>query len=364
MTSPYGRFGEDSEDNNSPGGGDQGHNSHNQQGGYGHGELGPHYGGNYGPTNHPEDRPDFQQRHSGYGGQQPPAGYGAPGYGAPGYGAHYGAGGDPNAPAATRETDGKIDVIEAFAWAFRATFHNAKLWLLGTVAYLVVFVILSFVFAGFMMGMNGGLDAAADVATATFGGTDVAVSLVTGAISLAVMPFIYRMALREIDQVRVRWGEVGKDVNYWPTIAVRLVASAVPGLLTMLVLAAPFSNAVRALDVPNPDMIDTAPLVSLLGWLALVGLVNLLIMPFIMLVDLFPVDKRGNFTQAFAASFEMAKRNYVRLLGLYVGYFLLTLVIVLFTFGLGVIVAFPVGILAYAHAFRQGVGGSAPAYRA
>src|SRR5699024_10240562 len=92
----------------------------------------------YGSTDHPEDQPGYgrsdQPYSSGYDSAYGSQGYSGAQFGGPGYSEqpYYGANPHDNLVA----TNGKLQIFNAIGFGFKRTFSNAKLWLLGSVAFI------------------------------------------------------------------------------------------------------------------------------------------------------------------------------------------------------------------------------------
>lgn len=314
----------------------------------------------YPSTNHPEDREDFGRAGAGYDADGYGAGYGAGydqahdqnydqayGYDAVGYGP-----GHDEAPA-LRTADGRVSITESIAWGFRATFAGWQVWVLGTLAVLAVVALL------------GGLGFWADVNYVGSGGSvlGTATNMITNFGMLFLMPLVYNLALGHISRGRVDWGMLRQNLNYLPTLGMVVLVSVitaavvavitVPGVLVAFASVDP-AAAARG-DLPAGAMI------GLVVTMLLVLLVALIVGPLTMLWSWTVADRRAPFGAAIGVGFRAALRNFFPLLGLNILLGLITLVLVVITFGLALLVVLPASYNAQAHAYRQAVGGVVPA---
>lgn len=339
-----------------------GNNDENWDPGDGFGDL-----PKYGSTNHPEDQPGYGQ-----------SSYGQPGYGQPyssGYDSNYGATGYSGAQFGGAgysdqgfgqsyghetliQTHGKLQVFKAIGFGFKRTFTNAKLWLLGSVAFLLVFMVL-----GAIIGMIAPAPAQAD---GTFQvGTDWA-SSITGVISLALMPFIYRLATMEVDTRDNGWGKIGKDVHFLPTLGILLVMWLVGIVVSVVFTEVAFGGILSALEAAgtNEDAIMQAFVDhagAAFGGLLLFMIIVLCATPFYQLMPWYAADGRAGVIGSITNGCQNGAVNFLPLLGFNIAMGFLMVVITIFTLGLGMFIVMPVYLLAQAHAYRQIAGGPVPA---
>ncbi|WIM72334.1 hypothetical protein QP028_14445 [Corynebacterium suedekumii] len=95
--------------------------------------------------------------------------------------------------AAPATGTGKVHVMQAVSWAFKAIFRSWPLWILGALAFFVLTFLLSFIF-------NIGNATAADPTAVNV--EDIVVAVVAVVVSV----LIYNAALRQVDNRTVGWG--------------------------------------------------------------------------------------------------------------------------------------------------------------
>lgn len=332
------------------GGGDYNSGGTGDNGGVG--ENGGYDGyGEYGPTNHPEDAPGFGQQsaggipnYPGYPGQDGgaiPGGQPGPGY--QGYSANealFGYGG-----AATVKAGPETSVTDAIGWGFKATFGNAKLWIVGGLVYFLAAA--AFGALGAALGGDEGSNTFVDV--------------VSGILSLVVMPFILRLALWQIDDPTTQWGFVGRDVKFWPTLGAGLVASIIPGIVAFALIAAPLFGIIDIIDKPGvTDDELFAALGSLLLMLLVVLVVTVIMTPLFLLMQWHAADG-ASVKDAIVQGFRAGLRHFFPLLGFTLLMGLIMMFGLIVTLGLGACVLLPAYTLGTAHYYRQVVGGEIPA---
>lgn len=310
----------------------------------------------YPSTTHPEDREDFGKPGAGYGaaGYDQGAGYGADyeghGYDAAGYDQGYGYGDEP----AVRQGDGRVSITESIAWGFRAVFSGWQVWVLGTLAMLVV------------VGVLGGIGVAADINSGSETGSAVGFvinSLVNFGM-LFLMPLVYNLALGHVSRGRVDWGMLKENLNYLPTLGMSVVVSAVVGILVAVILVPGLLLTVfSAASTSTGDDLPAGALIGLGVVMLLVLLVGLIAGPLTALWTWVVADRRASFGAAIGVGFRAGLKNFFPLLGLSILLGLITFVLTLITFGLALLVVMPASYNAQAHAYRQAVGGVIPARR-
>ncbi|MDO5669489.1 MAG: hypothetical protein Q4G50_05750 [Corynebacterium sp.] len=293
----------------------------------------------YPSTPHPEDAPGY--------GQQPYQGYpqyaGQSSYGEP----HYG---EPQQPVG----DGKVRPMEAVGWAFRATFRNWPVWILGALALMVLIFVTS---AGLQFIGGGSADPSAPMSSG-----DMVIQLLMGVIGVVVGVFIYNGVLREIDNDKIGYGDFGNNVNFWPTLGVVLVLQVLSGVALTLV-STPImatSNEIAMEQMASQDEM-LAELGKLFAVLGVVLLITLLVVPLTTFMPWFAADRRTGFAGAFGAGFRAGARNYLPLLLFTFVAAIATFILTLVTFGLAAIIIVPALTLAQGHMYRQAAQGQLPA---
>jgi len=310
----------------------------------------------YGSTDHPEDQPGYgrsdQPYSSGYDSAYGSQGYSGAQFGGPGYSEqpYYGANPHDNLVA----TNGKLQIFNAIGFGFKRTFSNAKLWLLGSVAFIAFTMVLGAI-AGALTGSGSEPSQVGPDITGNF------LSL----ISLLLMPFIYRLATKEVDSRATGWSTIGKDVHYWPTIAITIILWLI-GLVFSFIFVDQALNGLLA-DLDSAATNDTAEMEALaaemgsfFGLISLLMLATLFLTPLYQLMVWYAADGRGGIGQAIVQGFKAGASNYLRLVGFNIVVSIIMMFVIIVTLGLGTIIALPMYLLAQAHAYRQIAGGPVP----
>lgn len=318
----------------------------------------------YPPTTHPEDRPGFTgERYEGYRGYDGDTSAGAT-TGTVGY-AGADAGLPPEGELPQRPSDGTVRITDAIGWGFKATFRNWSLWIvLGIIGAGVLIV--SSVVVGGMAGYDALQEAGETTAEFDSVGGRLSnyFSIVFGLISFFLAPLFYNAALWTLRRTKVGWSSLVDNVNYGPTLGMRLLVGVVS--YVVLFLAAFIPSALLGIALSDLSSLETmddsqvATLVSgILGTALFVLLLAIAIQPLIGLWAFVVADRQETFGKAIARGFKAGAHNWLRLIGLYVLLGLLCFVGLLF-FTLGLIIALPVSINAMAYAYRQAIGESVP----
>lgn len=292
----------------------------------------PYSGGNddfprYEPTNHPEDRPDYGQLPS-YGGSHEGNAQGYAGYHA----------GQP-------QHTGKVSAIDAVSWAFRAVFSNWKLWILGTLL------------AGFLgvvfFAISGGVGAATANADGDLTASSTIMQIISWVIGIVLTLALMRLALFQIDDSRTGWGYLFKNVRWWQPLVIILVIGAVAMLITFSVVGGTVIGLLGDAENMTEDE-AVAAVLSVMGIIGVLLLISFFIQPFFSLMQWFAADG-DSVGDAVKKGFQAGKNNYGQLLLLAILNFFIIIGGFLLL-GIGLIVAYPVTLLAQAHMFRQCAG--------
>ena len=292
----------------------------------------PYSGGNddfprYEPTDHPEDRPNYGQLPS-YGGSHEGNTQGYVGY-----------------QAGQRPFTGKASAIDAVSWAFRTVFGNWKLWILGALALFV----LSIVF----VAVAGGINAASYSGTGDPTAGSWVSQLISTVLSLVLSLVIMRLALFQIDDSRTGWGYLFKNVRWWQPLVIMVVIGIVGGLISFVAVrgsAAGLADNAEQLS----DEEAFAAVMGMLGVLAVISLISFFVQPLFSLMQWFAADG-DSVGDAVKKGFQAGKNNYGQMLLLAILNFFI-IVAGFLLLGIGLIVAYPVTLLAQAHMFRQCAG--------
>lgn len=303
----------------------------------------------YPPSNHPEDRADFgyagaeQAAYGSYAGNTDNGGNAAATHSAGASGAQVG------------ET-GKIDVLQAVSWGLSTTFKNAKLWLLiGLVIFLSVIGagIANVVFAVNNTNFEN-LDANSMDAAAESGGVfGTVLTMVIVLVSFVVTPYLYRLALFQVDDPHTGWGHLWKDTPLIRAIGVMLctgIVSAILYTVTLLPVSRSFGDAVT----------EETSLGATEGMLTAVGLVVMVLWSIVsMFMAWAAVSGQYGFGESFRVGWKIGWRNFGKLLLFVIIANIAMTILIVVTLTLGIIVIMPAYFLVMAHMFRQAVGPTA-----
>jgi len=292
----------------------------------------PYSGGNddfprYEPTNHPEDRPDYGQLPS-YGGSHEDN--------AQGYASYH---------AGQPQHTGKVSAIDAVSWAFRAVFSNWKLWILGTLLAGILGVV--------FFAISGGVGAATASAEGDLSASSTIMQIISWVIGIVLTLMLMRLALFQIDDSRTGWGYLFKNVRWWQPLVIMVVIGIVGGLISFVAVrgsAAGLADNAEQLS----DEEAFAAVMGMLGVLAVISLISFFVQPLFSLMQWFAADG-DSVGDAVKKGFQAGKNNYGQMLLLAILNFFI-IVAGFLLLGIGLIVAYPVTLLAQAHMFRQCAG--------
>ncbi|MDY5785344.1 hypothetical protein [Corynebacterium sp.] len=242
-----------------------------------------------------------------------------------------------------RRGTGKLDVMAAWAFGFKATFANWKIWLpLGFITTVGVFLL------AMVAPVVGDLAAFA---------------------LLFLYPVIYSFAL--MSTLAKHWRFDGlRAPKYGLTLGVMITVSVIVSLVTfaMFMLLFPIfgqdlASMASLATVGEPTEEDWM-LLSEIGWafakifaVMLVG--SFLISPFTVFPQFYAADSAAGFGGSLRAGVAAGARNYPQLLLFGLVGFVVAILGVL-ALGLGLIIVMPAAHLALAHAYRQVSGGPVP----
>ena len=292
----------------------------------------PYAGGNddfprYEPTDHPEDRPNYGQLPS-YGGSHEENTQGYAGYHA----------GQP-------QHTGKVSAIDAVSWAFRTVFSNWKLWILGTLLAGILGVV--------FFAISGGVGAATASAEGDLSASSTIMQIISWVIGIVLTLMLMRLALFQIDDSRTGWGYLFKNVRWWQPLVIMVVIGIVGGLISFVAVrgsAAGLADNAEQLS----DEEAFAAVMGMLGVLAVISLISFFVQPLFSLMQWFAADG-DSVGDAVKKGFQAGKNNYGQMLLLAILNFFI-IVAGFLLLGIGLIVAYPVTLLAQAHMFRQCAG--------
>lgn len=328
----------------------------------------------YGPTSHPEDAPggfqgngqgnsrgNAQGNGQGYGpgnDQGSASGYG--GYGQPypqtpyqnsyqGYGAT-----SPQNDVALEASNGKVDIMRAIRFGFKATFANPAVWILGTVGLGLAFMIVS----GLLGYLSFLIDPNAGTTTSGFSVSETLLNVVIGIITFAITICVMRGALLSVDGHKVRFGDFFKPINVGQTV-ILMVGLGIFGIILGTFTTFLTQNLVSFNDAAGTVEVNN----SGLGMFFIVYLLLFFINPLYSYWVYYAADGHHTAGSAVQTGFKDSLRNYpMLLLFSLVGGFA-TLIIGIFTIGFGLIIVLPVMMLSTVHIYRQISGGNIPVER-
>ena len=236
--------------------------------------------------------------------------------------------------------DGKLNVLEAIGWGFKATFRNAKLWIPLGIVYTLVAV------AGqFLPGFGAVISA-------------------VGSILLA--PWMAGVALQQTLAQRLTYNDA-KAPAFGKTVGVAVLLGVFGTIAFALLIMALAFGALSTVDPSTlPDSTENvsaeemwAFVRPLLGALGISFLIALLVAPFLTFQLWYAADNNGSFGHAMGAGFKAGASNYLRIMGFIVLLALINIVGAALLV-IGLIVTLPGSMLASAHAYRQISGGPVP----
>lgn len=194
---------------------------------------------------------------------------------------------------------------------------------------------LIFVLPQIINDANNGVEELSTSTNATMTVWQILMSLLSFAFSIVV----YKVALRDTRGEKPTWGGAFKGVPWGQAILVYLLAVLAFGLVFIgLALLGGFLAA----QVPVLGAIVIV-LTMLIGFFSY---------PFLAMIPLYAIDGKTSATGAFAAAWNDVKAHYWRVLGAIVLVGLLSLALVVFTLGFGLIIVAPLQVLAYVFIYR------------
>ena len=242
--------------------------------------------------------------------------------------------------------DGSLNVMRAVKWGFAATFKGWIVWILGSLAFLII------AFAG-----GVGLQMITGDPDNTYGNFAECV------FGVVTSPFAINAALRHIDNGRITWSTIGQRLRFWPTLGASALVSIITGLIYgAFILAATMglvSTSANFDENTSPQQM-TMFFFQLFGVLAVVMLGQFLIYPLLVFAPYSADDRDGSWWSNVVAGMRVGSQHYGKLLLFIVLYAVIGVVLCLVTLFLGVIVFLPATILIVAHIYRQISGGVLP----
>ncbi|GAB2499640.1 hypothetical protein CATRI_07630 [Corynebacterium atrinae] len=281
----------------------------------------------YPSTPHPEDQPNY-----GYGNWQESS---QP---------------SPDQPTGT----GKVNVLDAIGWGFKAMFRTPLIWVLGSFLVLLASAVVSFS-VDFAFRADSS-DTSYQLSTG-YQGIQLLLSVAMAIVGI----FVVHGSLKQVDQPKVKLADFFSNVNFLPSLVTMILVQVINGVI-MAVIVLPVIWPVFTTDPTTwgDDTEAMAMLGRLLGALALLILVAVLISPLTSYILYYVVDRRETVTGAFRAGVKNSLANYPKLLLFHFLAILVMVLAALITFGFAMIILMPAWLLISAMLYRQMSGGALP----
>lgn len=264
-----------------------------------------------------------------------------------------------------------IDMFAAIEFGFTRTFKNARYWLLFS---LLTMLVMALGFAGIVGPELAKISANPDATS-----MDSSMSWITIISYIIMIPVAIffstisvRQSLREMYRTQpdnnnatqqnqgARWNTMTQDIAWGKIILTYLLTSVITGLLGGIV-----GGIIGLIFIPVMNGTASIGLTILFTIISIV--LYALIIAFSIMIGYavyFATDPETNTTispvDCVKASFNAVKPHFWGVFGFNIILALLVGVIAIFTFGLGIIIAYPVVMIAQAHMFRQIAGLYAP----
>ncbi|APT92386.1 hypothetical protein CPHO_05175 [Corynebacterium phocae] len=304
----------------------------------------------YGPTNHPEDSPNFGSTpNPGYAGYANYADQGQGAYGQPNGSGFYSGGVPPR-------NKGQVSWNDAVSYGLKAVASNAKLWLVIGFVLSLIFIAPSVVAI-----LTVGFDSAADFENGALYDNGYSAmnfdDFIAPLVSFLISPILMRLALHQVDDQSTGWGHLGKDLHYFPALVVQFLSTLVTGLLAAVLIVPVVVISASLMDAESSSGSDVLIFIAVILALAgLLVLLALLITPLVSYMQWFAASGQAGIGDSIKAGFKVGKKHYGQLLLFSLVMGLCSFAMVLFTAGLGLIYLLPFSQLATAHMFRQIAG--------
>ncbi|EEI17360.1 hypothetical protein M3A76_09395 [Corynebacterium sanguinis] len=237
---------------------------------------------------------------------------------------------------------GKMNALEAWGYGFRQTFANWQTWIVIALLLILLPTLASaFIpFVGFLFGLA----------------------------MLFLAPFLYSFALAQT--LSKHWKFDGmKAPTYGSTLGMALLVGLISTLISLVFIvisAMIFGGSIMAtLSAVDPAQLEGDPMAALpligafFRIVALTAFLMLFVTPFLVFQVWYAADNACSFGDAFKEGFSAGARNYLQLLLATIIYMLLMIPVAL-TLGLGALIVVPAYYLALAYAYRQVSGGPVP----
>lgn len=239
---------------------------------------------------------------------------------------------------------GSVSAVDAYLWAAGTIIRNWKLWILA----MVVVFFFGVLYMAVLRGING-------ISSNEAGGGLGSVLQLLYILSLMLLSVIgMRLALFQIDDSRTGWDYLVKDVRWWQPLVIMAVIGVIMTLIALMVAGPLIFGLLNGLEGASSNKEVNALVFGLLALVVLLTFLGSFIQPFYALMQWFAADG-DRLSDAVTSGFKVGKENYTQLLiFMLLKFFILLAGSILL--GIGLIVAYPVTLLAQAHMFRQCAG--------
>lgn len=248
---------------------------------------------------------------------------------------------------------GKLNVLEAVNWGFSTAWHNPRVWILGTflmflgVLATVVLVGAALWGAEALIGRDFSLWWAQEKELPEGFGPGISL------LPLLITPFLYAGALAQVDRAKIGYRDFFQRTHYWKVILVSVVGSVFWAAVEYL-----FSAAFPADPAAMEDASAWYVLGSFVG--SLIQLVLVILTQLLTLAWTWYVSDGYGIGEAVQQGSAAVWHNFFRLAVLFFVGFLVMVLGIAFTFGLGALLLIPASLLMTAHLCRQANGGLLP----
>lgn len=258
-----------------------------------------------------------------------------------------------------------VNITAPIGFSFSRTFKNGSFWLAsGLILSLLTFIFMTISIIPQLVALNstGAAEASAAIMQLFLNGIMMIVMIPISIILL-------RQGLREVgaidndyqtvlpEKTPAQWGTLFKDIAWGKVILTTIIVIAITGILGGLI-----GGLFGALAATVSGSSTGGLLIFLLGLVVYLGLLALIVM--LQFSVYFAADtennKRLTATQCVKASWKAVSKNFWKVVGFDILLGLVNFVLIVFTLGVGMIVAIPVSILAQTHMYKQISGQYAP----
>lgn len=251
-----------------------------------------------------------------------------------------------------------INVTAPIGFSFSRTFKNGAFWLAsGLIVALLTFIFMTVSIIPQLVALNSTGAAEASAAIMQL--------FLNGIIMIVMIPIsiiLLRQGLREVgaidndyqtvlpEKTPAQWGTLFKDISWGKVILTSIIVIAITGLLGGLI-----GGLFGALAATVSGSSAGGLLVFLLGLVVYLGMIALIVM--LQYSVYFATDTENNArltaTQCVKASWKTVSQNFWKVVGFDILLGLVNFILIVFTIGIGMIVAIPVSILAHTHMYKQ-----------